>query len=373
MPVDDHFSITGLSWRSAPGGGVHVADIQPGAAWTARTAQGSTPPGAAPEDGAAKLLAAAAADPARRIATRLVVSVSRGAGGFGPLSTRGAEAFAAESVRALKTAPSNLLHAAAGPAGPDLPVGELLRALGAAQLEPARCAPEGPHADAVGLPFRTLQGPVEVGAACLRAVRFGAQVWIAATAAAVPQRVLEDWADRLWTAGPLVERAGTGFAPGDALLIFATGASGAPVVEAPDAPEGEAVAVGLAAALSLLARRRLEHFGACAALMIRGAGSWSELERAAQRLVPLLSLEKPRLAAIEDLRDRLWAGLLTADVPGLERTPVRATLEERLIIDGMKPLKAAEDDEVALEAWLRGAGTLELDLGRGRACGTFRL
>ena len=368
MPIDDHFSIAGLAWRSAPAGGVSVAEVAPGAAWTVRTAQRSALPGAAPEDGAAKLLTSAAGDPAHRIATRLVVTVSRGAGGFGPLSTRGAEAFAAESARALKTAPANLLNAAAGPAGPDLPVGELLRALEAAALEPALPAPEGPHADALGLPFRTASGPVEISAACFRAERFGAQAWIAATAAAVPQSVLEDWADRLWTAGPLAERAGTGFAPGDVLLIFATGAPGAPVVEAPDAPEGEAVAAGLAAALSVLARRRLRRLGAVSAVSIRGAESGSELERAALRLVPLLALEKTRLTTREDLRDRLWAGLLTADLPGFERTPVRASVGDAALIEGMKPASAGA---TGLERWLRGEAGLEIDLGRGRAAGTF--
>ena len=368
MPIDDHFTITGLAWRAAPMGGVSVADVAPGAAWTARTARGSAPGGAAPEDGAAKLLAAAALDPARRIATRLVVTVSRGAGGFGPISTRAAEAFAAEAARALTTAPANLLHAAAGPAGPDLPVGELLRALEAAARQPARPEPEGAEADFLGLPFRTAQGPVEMGAGCWRAARFGAEVWMAVTSAAVPQRVLEDWADRLWTAGPLAERAATGFAPGDALLLLATGAPGMPVIEAPDAPEGEAVAAGLGAALCALARRRMKRLGAVAAVSIRGAGSWSELERAALRLMPILSLEKRHLTTSEDLRDRLWAGLLTADIPGFERTPVRASVGGAALIEGMKPTAAGA---AGVESWLRGEEALEMELGRGRAAGSF--
>lgn len=378
--------VGGLVWRSAPARGIHLLEIAPGAEWTARCAE--APADTAPPDGAARLLAAHARESSRACLTRLVLSappVERlsgvpGCAGLGAFSTRSAEGFALGAAAQLGVSETNLAFAASGELALHFPAGERLEALREAAAAPERTAPEG--ALHLGLRAATAGGFLKTGALCLPAL--GCEAWVAATDAAVSRGVLEGLLDRIWLAGPGALRAASGgYAPGSTLTLIATGRSGgAGAVTSDEDPELPAIAAGLVAAAALLARSRALADGRIPA-RIDGAASDAEAAGVARRLGPALARLAQDLARRERaewparMREALWAGLLTAPAPGLERAPVVVTAGGVTVLCGSESLPGmgrsaadAGDDARrcdAIGAWLDARAALTVSLGRGRA------
>ncbi|MDO5530825.1 sugar ABC transporter permease [Sutterella sp.] len=373
MRFSQDFNVSGLVWRSAPSGKAHIAFLPATATWTARTARAGLGQGVVAEDGMPLLLTQAAGDRERTICTRLVVTLSEGMTGMGPVSTGAAEGFRHGAAELLSVAETNLVTAAAGPAMVHAPMAARWEDLKAALAAEEKAAPAGAGCEFVGVPFFTGEGPVEIGAGSLTAPRFGSRVWIVATNAAVTRPVLEWLIEALWLAGPAAERACEGPAPGDALIVLALGTHGLLEIDSVEDPRLEPLQAGMRIALEQLARRTAAR--GTLAVQLEGTESPAEgalmMARLAQALAGVRSEIEGAENAAETLSDRIWAALLTSEAVGLERTPVRAMVGDEVFLTGMRPAGKLSPEAVA--AWLAGGKPLRVELGRGRSGGVFRV